>query len=237
MMKGLTLPLRRLACCISLGSTAEPGERVASPSLASTSAPRRSSYETDPARTQEATPIARGSPHSSSLDDVNARVDACSSPSTASTSEAILLQPERKELLQRMADTVLCSLETLPAEIQCSILAESSLGSLRALIRSSPRFYHVYRKDRLRILRKALSRTVDSNSSDAYAAYHSDQFPSRAIDASPFSFNDYLENLHTTPSNSATDQLPLEVAQKMAYFHLRVVEPLTERYTRWALSA
>ncbi|KAL2284823.1 hypothetical protein FJTKL_08652 [Diaporthe vaccinii] len=36
---------------------------------------------------------------------------------------------------------------------------------------------------------------------------------------------------------SKIDDLSLTVAHKMAYFHLRVVEPLTERYARWALGA
>ncbi|POS70690.1 hypothetical protein DHEL01_v210913 [Diaporthe helianthi] len=47
----------------------------------------------------------------------------------------------------------------------------------------------------------------------------------------------YKESPDTVPSALATDIISLAVAQKMAEFHLRVVEPLTERYCRWVLSA
>lgn len=294
-MKGLTLPLRRLACCMSLEATAEPDERVATPSsgptrslsqlsnetvpahtqedtrisgisthsstleraaaqsspnapspskrilsqvatpsAASTRSPSQSSNKAVPAQTPEATYLSGISGHSSTLDDSNERVAARSTPSTF---KRTLPQPEQEKSPQQTTETILCSLERLPVEIQTHILAESSLGSLRALIRSSPRFYYVYSQGRLPILKKALDRALDGIFLDAAAACQFDR-DFAAATASPWLLlDDYLKSPDTALSASAIDELSLAVVQQMAHFHLRVVEPLTERYARWALGA
>lgn len=294
-MKGLTLSLRRLACCMSLEPTAEPGERVTTPSLAPTRSQSQSPNETLPAPAQEGTRILRNSTHSSTLERVAARsfpnypstswgtLARSSSPSSASirppsqssnksipaytqeaaclsgisiqssilddsnervaagstlsTSKIALPRPERRESSQRATETALCSLERLPVEIQTCILAESSLGSLRALIRSSPRFYYVYSQARLPLLKRALTVALDGLFLDAYAACRSDHYFAAATATPWLSADDYLESPDTAPSASINDELSLAVAQQMACFHLRIVEPLTERYAHWALGA
>lgn len=152
----------------------------------------------------------------------------------------VTLQPERKAYPAVTTEVVLSSLESLPIEIQIAILAESSLDSLRALINSSPRFYHVYFRHRLPILNKSLRSSLGGTFQDAYAACWSDLwFGGYGAEAAivRFSFEDYHESLLIDPSGSTTDNLSLTIARKMVYFHLRVVEPLTERYARWALGA
>lgn len=130
---------------------------------------------------------------------------------------------------------MICSLERLPVEIQTRILVESCLGSLRTLIRSSPRFYYVYSQDRLLILNKVLNFVLDGIFLDAYAACQYESYWTAVTTTPWLPLDDYLENPDTAPSAPVIDGLCLEAAQKMAYFHLRVVEPLTERYARWAL--
>ncbi|KAG6362739.1 hypothetical protein INS49_007832 [Diaporthe citri] len=150
------------------------------------------------------------------------------------------LQPELKASSAGATEVILSSLESLPVEIQIAILAESSLSSLRALIRSSPRFYHVYFRHRLLILNKSLNNSLGGILQDAYAACWSDLWfggYDAAAGVGPFSFEDYLESLLIDPTGSTIDDLSLTVARKMSYFHIRVVEPLTERYARWALGA
>lgn len=175
--------------------------------------------------------------------DVIARVASCSSSNTAPRlSTRVPLQNERQLSPKGVTEIVLPSLESLPVEIQIAILAESSLESLRALIKSSPRFYQVYFRNETSILNNSLKRTLGGIFHDAYAASWSDQGSAElgaAASAMRFSFEDYLESMRTdrTVTGSTADNVPLEAAQKMAHFHLRVVEPLTERYARWALGA
>lgn len=160
-------------------------------------------------------------------------VVVCGSPDTPQAPMPSTLRPERKASPAGATEIALSSLESLPVEIQIAILAESSLDSLRALINSSPRFYHVYFRHRLPILNKSLKHSLDGIFQDAYAAYWSDLW----FGVVPFSFEDYQESLLIDPTGSTIDELSLTAAHKMAHFHLRVVEPLTERYARWALGA
>lgn len=130
------------------------------------------------------------------------------------------------------------SLESLPVEIQTVILAELPLDSLRALINSSSRLYQVYYHNRPSILNKSLKYTLGGIFQDAYAACWSESwFTGLDCAVEQFSSEDYLERLHVDPSGSAAQDLSLAVAHKMAYFHMRVVEPLTDYYARWALGA
>lgn len=173
--------------------------------------------------------------------DVIARSASCSSPDAApGLSTQDTLKNERKASPDGATEAVFSLLESLPVEIQIAILAESSLDSLRALIKSSPRFYHVYFLNRTSILNRSLKNTLGGIFQDACAACQSDR-GSAELDAAAaavrFSFEDYLESLRTDPMGSTADDVSLEVAQKMAHFHLRVVEPLTKRYARWALGA
>lgn len=165
--------------------------------------------------------------------DLTATIVGCSSPDTPQAPIPSTLRPERKASPAGARGIILSSLESLPIEIQIAILAESSLDSPRALINSSPRFYHVYIRHELPILKKSLKNSLDGVVQDAYAAYWSDLwfgFP-------PFSFKGYQESLLIDPTGSTIDDLSLTVAHTMAYFHLRVVEPLPERCARWAMGA
>lgn len=173
--------------------------------------------------------------------DAVARFASCSPLGTASRlSTQFSVQNERKSSPEGATEAVCSALESLPVEIQIAILAESSLESLRALINSSPRFYHVYFRNRTSILNKSLKRTLGGIFQDARAACRSERASAEvgaAAAAVRFSFEDYLESLRTDPTGSTTDGISLAVAQRMAHFHLRVVEPLTERYACWALGA
>ena len=171
------------------------------------------------------------------MDDANENAPACSSPDTPSTSKRTLPRPKQRKSPKRTTDTVLCSLERLPVEIQTRILVESSLDSLRALLRSSPRFYYVYSQNRLPIIRKVLNCALDGIFPDAYAACMSDRYFAAAAATWGHLRYEYLESPDEVPSALAIGGLSLEITQKMAHFHLRVVEPLTERYCRWALGA
>lgn len=174
------------------------------------------------------------------MDDANENAPpACSSPDTSSASERTVPGPEQEKSPKRMADAVLCSLERLPVEVQTRILVESSLDSLQPLLKSSPRFYYVYSQNRLPILSKVLSCALDGFFLDAYAACMSDRYfaaEARAVTWKHLS-QEYLDNPDAVPPTLAMDGLSLEVIQRMAHFHLRIVEPLTEHYCRWALGA
>lgn len=135
------------------------------------------------------------------------------------------------------SDAVRCPLERLPVEIQTRILVESSLDSLPAIIRSSPRFLHVYSQNRLSVLRNILSSSLEGFFPDAYVACTSDPY-FRVADTNWWHLrHEYLENPDIVPPSLDIAGISLETIQQMAYFHLRVVEPLTERYCRWALGA
>lgn len=172
--------------------------------------------------------------------DLIASVAAGSSPDTPQAPMPATIQPERKVSPAGATEVVLSSLESLPVEVQIAILAESSLDSLRALINSSPRFYHVYFRHGLSILNKSLKHSLGGIFQDAYAACWSDLWFAgygAAAGVVRFSFEEYHESLLIDPTGSTEDDLSVFVAHKMAYFHLRVIEPLTERYARWALGA
>lgn len=170
--------------------------------------------------------------------DVIARVATCGSQDLPQASSPILLQPEQTNSQDRATRAVLSLVESLPFEIQIAILSKLSIESLRALIKSSPRFYQVYFRHRLSVLNNSLKLTLGGIFQDAYAACWSDLW-SAGDDAAvvQFSFRDYHNSLPTDPMSSAAGTLPLEIAHKMADFHLRVVEPLTNRYVYWALGA
>lgn len=172
--------------------------------------------------------------------DVVSTIASCSSTDTPQCSTPLSLQSDQKVSLVQATAVVLSPLESLPVEIQIAIFAESSLDSLRALINSSPRLYHAYFRYRPSILNKALKLTLGGIFQDAYAACRTDLWFAEvdaATAALRFSFGDYHESLLTDPTGSLADELPLAVAHKMAFFHLNIVEPLTERYARWALGA
>ena len=107
---------------------------------------------------------------------------------------------------------MLCSLERLPVETQTRILGESSLDSLRVLIRSSPHFLYVYSQDRLPILKKVLNFVLDGIFLDAYAACQNESYWA-AVTATPWlPLDGYLKNPDTAPSASVIDGLSLAVA-------------------------
>lgn len=152
-----------------------------------------------------------------------------------SAHEANALHPQRQQP-QRLADPAIHSLETLPVEIQCAIMAESaSLESLRALVHASPFYYRVYSQNRLSILRAVLGTTLDGIVVDAYATYRSEPEVRHLI---PFDFDDYIERqLYGACPNPATKDLSLSEVTEMATFHISVVQPLTDLYAHWALGA
>jgi len=137
--------------------------------------------------------------------------------------------------------TVTASLETLPFEIQRLILAQApTLDTLRALVHASPQLHSVYAQDRLRILRSFVEQSLDGILFDAHAAYFSgtDEFQQTRDEPMLWNFLDDFRNRRTTaaPSDLAA-QLALEDLVQLARFHHSLIEPLTERYSIWALAA
>lgn len=109
----------------------------------------------------------------------------------------------KRQQPQRLADPAVHSLETLPVEIQCPIMAESaSLDSLRALVHASPFCYRVYFQSRFSVLRAVLGTTLDGIVVDAYATYGSEPEVRHLI---PFDFDDCIERqLYGACPNPAT---------------------------------
>ncbi|KUI60308.1 hypothetical protein VP1G_07476 [Cytospora mali] len=153
------------------------------------------------------------------------RADTYVTPDLGGTSS----QFEQQEQARKPTIPPPPSLETLPVEIQFAILDEiTSLNILRTLVHASPIFYWIYSRSRLPILKKVLKHTLDGISEDAHAAYRSGL-------AVPFSFDGYRSI--TASIEPAYEGLsPVEVTA-MASFHLSIIEPLTERYAHWTLSA
>ncbi|KAG8157135.1 hypothetical protein KVR01_013125 [Diaporthe batatas] len=226
------------SCVSNLGRTASTRPTTQS------STRSRSPNDTVPAHTQDADRTVTTSTHASTMHDADEQDPACSSaPCVSTTPERITLAASEQEgPPDGTAEVVPCALESLPVEIQTRILAGSSLDSLHAIIRSSPRFYYVYSENRLPILRKVLNRAVDDFFPEARAACAlggffeaTDNMAADAAEAWKHFSRGCLGN--PIPPPPPIDDLSLEIIQQMARFHLRVVEPLTEHYSRWALGA
>lgn len=139
------------------------------------------------------------------------------------------------------SSTVNTSLETLPFEIQRLILSQApTLGTMRALVQASPQLHSVYAQDRLRILGAFVEQSLDGILFDAHAAYLSgtDEFQQTRNEPMLWEFLHDFQNRRATvaPSDLAA-QLALEDLVQLARFHHSVIEPLTERYSIWALAA
>ncbi len=158
---------------------------------------------------------------------------------TTDTPQATAAEPQPTAQASTVA--VLASLETLPFEIQGVILSQApTLDSLRALVHASSQLHSVYSQDRLRILSAFVEQSLDGILFDAHAAYLSgtDEFQLTRDEPMLWAFLDDFKNRRTTvaPSDLAA-QLALQDLVQLARFHQSIIEPLTERYSVWALAA
>ncbi|KAK4143192.1 uncharacterized protein C8A04DRAFT_37728 [Dichotomopilus funicola] len=131
----------------------------------------------------------------------------------------------------------------LPFEIQRLILSQAPmLDTLRALVHASPRLHSVYAQDRLHILRAFVEQSLEGIFLDAYAAYRSgtDEFQLTRDEPMIWDFVHDFENKRNgtnTPQSKLTEPLALDDLVQLVRFHHAIVEPLTERYSIWALAA
>lgn len=131
------------------------------------------------------------------------------------------------------------SLEELPFEIHCLILSQApTFDALRTLVHASPKLHYVYVQNRLPILRNFVRRTFDGFLVDAHAAYLSgtDEFQQSRSDSTLWAFVDTYRLASVAWSDLLTHP-PLEHLIQLIRFYHSVVEPLTERYATWALTA
>jgi hypothetical protein len=158
---------------------------------------------------------------------------------TTDTPQATAAEPQ--PTAQSSTVAVPASLETLPFEIQRVILSQApTLNSVRALVHVSPQLHSVYAQDRLRILRAFVEQSLDAILFDADAAYLSgtDELQQTRDEPMLWALLDDFQNRRTSvaPSDLAA-QLALEDLVQLARFHQSIIEPLTERYSVWALAA
>ncbi|KAH6624024.1 hypothetical protein B0J18DRAFT_427087 [Chaetomium sp. MPI-SDFR-AT-0129] len=134
-------------------------------------------------------------------------------------------------------------LESLPFEIQRLILSHApTFDTLRALVHASPRLHSVYAQDRLHILRAFVEQYLQGIFLDAYAAYRSgtDEFQLTRNEPMLWDFVHDFENkrnVTTIRQSKLAEPLGLEDLVQLVRFHHAIVEPLTERYSIWALAA
>ncbi|KAH8756218.1 hypothetical protein F5883DRAFT_718469 [Diaporthe sp. PMI_573] len=132
------------------------------------------------------------------------------------------------------------TLEDLPVELQGLILSNApTFQSLSALVHASPNMHRVYSGDRLRILRSVLGTTLEGMLVDALGAHYSgsDLFQEIRHESLLWAFVKEQEAKYTTPEADWTAQLSYEDAIDLLHFHVRVIEPLAERYASWALAS
>lgn len=170
-----------------------------------------------------------GQPESDVPSKVIASVAASRPGHTASAPEENMQVPQPEGQLARSEPP---SLETLPVEIQIQVLGGvASLESLRTLVHTSPTLHETYSNNRLPILKRVFEHILEAVLVDAHATYHSE------ATGQPFSFGDYKESLLTASTERILEGLSLTEATWIASFHTSVVEPLTGRFTTWALGA
>ncbi|KAL2022268.1 hypothetical protein VTK56DRAFT_5878 [Thermocarpiscus australiensis] len=129
-------------------------------------------------------------------------------------------------------------LENLPAEIRREILDALDYESLRALVHASPTFHQQYRLDRRSLLCGCLQRTLGAAAVDACAAYRSslDSFSDARTRESVAEFLEAYQDRRSSATYSMSDEaLTEDEAAAMAAFHFIVIEPLSKRFTSWAL--
>ena len=132
------------------------------------------------------------------------------------------------------------TLEDLPVELQRLILSNvPTFQSLSALVHASPNMHRVYSGDRLRILRSVLGTTLEGILVDALGAHYSgsDLFQETRDESLLWAFVKEHEAKYTVPEGDWIAQLSDEDIIDLLHFHVRVIEPLTERYASWALGS
>lgn len=105
-----------------------------------------------------------------------------------------------------------------------------------------PRLHSVYAQDRAHILRAFVQQSLEGTFLDASAAYRSgtDEFQLTLDEPMIWDFVHDFEKKRseTTITQSKLDEeLDLEDLIQLVRFHHAIVEPLTERYSIWALAA
>ncbi|KAK2613177.1 hypothetical protein N8I77_000104 [Diaporthe amygdali] len=139
-------------------------------------------------------------------------------------------------------------IETLPGEIQREIMLWlPSLGSLGAIIRTSPVFYSLFRREPKKFILNCLIIVLGDSFIDTCTAHAAmqDDFQRRRRDAMklrhepsmiwPF-LESYRNEAKKLDDKSWRYSVSLEKAVQMATFHATIVEPLVEQYSSWAMT-
>ncbi|KAI0390302.1 hypothetical protein F5Y17DRAFT_70762 [Xylariaceae sp. FL0594] len=166
------------------------------------------------------------------------QLDQAGLPRSAMSHQA----PEEKASAERSYGPSKSRLENLPAEIRFEILGQmSDLQSLKSLVHASPTMHEQYRLSKLtqhQILLACLLRQVKGHFADAYASMKSQkaELPDGVICRRKiFQFMEEYSNWKEGKS-PCPELLPRGQVRWMAAYHLSVVEPLKDRYGRWALA-
>lgn len=135
------------------------------------------------------------------------------------------------------------ALERLPAELRDQILRSMpDLPTLCAFVHASPVMYAQYVRNRDNILRACLGRELDGLYIHAYACNASRVTtigPARANEVvAPFleAYGGWVDpRWSSAPAPVPVDALEPSAVRWLATFHLSVVRPMTNMYSRWAL--
>lgn len=136
------------------------------------------------------------------------------------------------------------SLDTLPVELQCLIMSKAlNLTSLSALIHASPEVHRVYAKHRMTVLRHVVTQTLEGIGVDALGAYRSgtEAFQKTRNGSLLWTFLEEQQARYDAgplqPAGDWAAELSLDEIICIIRFHISVIEPLTEAFAHWALSA
>ncbi|KAK4234785.1 hypothetical protein C8A03DRAFT_37412 [Achaetomium macrosporum] len=128
--------------------------------------------------------------------------------------------------------------ENLPAEIRREILGALEYEGLRALVHASPAFHQQFRLDRRSLLCGCLRKRLRAAAVDACAAYRPglDSFSDTRTKESVAEFLKAYQDRRSSATYSIEDEaLTEDEAAAMIAFHFTVIEPLSKRFTNWAL--
>lgn len=129
-------------------------------------------------------------------------------------------------------------LENLPPEVRRHLLSMLELDGLRALVSTSPIYYHQYLLDRRHLLCRCLEVTLRSVTVDACAVYQSSSIEFSDARTSE-SVSQFLKSYQDRRSGSQysviSDTLTVDDIVRIVAFHSSIIKPLVRHYTAWAL--
>ncbi|KAJ9202201.1 hypothetical protein DTO164E3_3130 [Paecilomyces variotii] len=129
-------------------------------------------------------------------------------------------------------------LENLPPEVRRHLLSMLELDGLRALVSTSPIYYHQYLLDRRHLLCRCLEVTLRSVTVDACAVYQSSSIEFSDARTSE-SVSQFLKSYQDRRSGSQysiiSAKLTVDDVVRIVAFHSSIIKPLARHYTAWAL--